>query len=56
MSCLAWNYRELGNLCTRKELIEIVRAKDHVVVFLTKTLTEDARLEFVQSSIGFDHR
>ena len=26
------------------------------MVFLAKTLTEDARLEFVQRSIGFDHR
>ena len=25
-------------------------------MFLAKTLTDDARLEFVQSSIGFDHR
>ena len=38
------------------ELVEIVQAKDPVVVFLAKTLTDDARLEFVQSSIGFDHR
>ena len=26
------------------------------MVFLAKTLTEDARLEFVQRSIGFDHK
>ena len=38
------------------ELVEIIQAKDPVVVFLAKTLTDDARLEFVQSSIGFDHR
>ena len=56
MSCLAWNCRELGNLRTGKELIEIVQAKDPAVVFLAETLTDDARLEFVQSSIGFDHR
>ena len=56
MSCLAWNCRGLGNLCTRRELVEIIRAKDPTVVFLAETLTDDARLEFVQSSIGFDHR
>ena len=39
-----------------RELEEIVRAKDPSVVFLAKTLTDEARLEFVQSSLGFDHR
>ncbi|XP_075665213.1 uncharacterized protein LOC142634846 [Castanea sativa] len=56
MSCLAWNCCGLGNLRTGKELVEIVRAKDPAVVFLVETRTDDARLEFVQSSIGFDHR
>ena len=56
MSCLAWNCHGLRNLCTGRELGEIIRAKDPVVVFLAETLTDDARLEFVQSSIGFDHR
>nr|XP_023875072.1 uncharacterized protein LOC111987579 [Quercus suber] len=56
MSCLTWNCRGLGNLHTGKELVEIVQAKDPAVVFLAETLTDDARLEFIQSSIGFDHR
>ena len=56
MSCLAWNCRGLGNLCTRRELGEIIQAKDPFVVFLVKTFIDDARLEFVQRSIGFDHR
>ena len=56
MSCLAWNYRGLGNLRTGRELVEIIRAKDPTVVFLAEMLTDDARLEFVQRSIGFDHR
>ena len=51
-----WNCRGLGNLRTGRELMELVRAKDHFVVFLVKTLTDDARLEFIQSSINFDHR
>ena len=56
MSCLAWNCRRLGNLRTGRELIEIIRKKDLVAVFLAETLTDDARLEFVQRSISFDHR
>ena len=36
--------------------MELVRAKDPSVVFLAETLTDDARLEFIQSSINFDHR
>ena len=31
-------------------------AKDPTIVFLAEMLTDDARLEFVQRSIGFDHR
>ena len=56
MSCLAWTCRELGNLCTGRELVEIIRAKDLTVVFLAETLTDYARLEVIQRSIGFDHR
>ena len=53
---LAWNYRELGNLHTGKELVEIIRAKDPAVMFLAKKLTDHARLEFVQSIMDFNHR
>ena len=56
MSCLAWNCRGLGNLRTGRELVELIRAKDPSVVFLDKTLTDEARLEFIQNSINFDHR
>ena len=56
MSCLAWNCRGLGNLHTGRELGDIIRAKDPSVLFLAETLRDDARLEFVQRSIGFDHR
>lgn len=55
MSCLAWNFCGLRNLRTRREIIEIIRAKDSAIVFLAKTLVDEARLEFVQSTIGFDH-
>ena len=56
MNCLAWNCRGLGNLRTRKELVEIIRAKDPFVVFLAETLTDEARLNTVQRNIEFNHR
>ena len=56
MSLLVWNYCGLGNLRTGRELVGIVRAKDPNMVFLAETLTNDARLEFIQSSIGFADR
>ena len=36
--------------------MELTRAKDPSVVFLAETLTKEARLEFIQNSINFDHR
>ena len=44
------------NLRIGRELIEIVWAKDPSIVFLVETLTDDARLEFIQRSIDFEHR
>ena len=56
MSCLAWNYRELESLRTRRELVEITRAKDPSIMFVAETFTDDARLEIVQRNIEHDHR
>jgi len=56
MSCLAWNCCDLGNLLTRKELVEIIQAKNPSVFFIAETLTAEARLEQVQRNIDFDHR
>ena len=56
MSYLAWNCRGLRNLHIGRELVEIVQAKDPAGVFLVETLIDDARLKFVQKSVGFDHR
>ena len=57
MSCLAWNCRGFGNLRIGRELVEITWAKDPVMVFLAETLTDEARLEFVQSldDVWADH-
>ena len=37
MSCLFWTCRRLGNLRTKKELGELIQAKDPSIVFLAKT-------------------
>ena len=51
MSCLAWNCHGLRNLCTGRELSEIIRAKDPFVVFLVKTFIDDARLELSSEKV-----
>ncbi|XP_065635520.1 uncharacterized protein LOC136070080 [Quercus suber] len=56
MNCLAWNCRGLRNLRTRKELVEIIRAKDPAVVFIAETWTDEARLDRVQSSLELQNR
>ena len=48
MSFIVWNYRELGNLRTGKELKVMSRAKDPSVVFIAKTWADEARLKDIQ--------
>ena len=55
MSCIAWNCCGLENLCIGREVVEIIWAKDPSVVFLSETLTDEARLEIVQRNINFEH-
>ena len=47
MSCLVWNCHELGNPCIENELVDLVRAKDPPVVFLTETWADEAKLKNV---------
>ena len=56
MNCLIWNCRGLGNLRTRKELGDIIWAKDPSVVFIAETLADDARLDMIQANLGFEHK
>uniref|UniRef100_A0A7N2R3V7 Uncharacterized protein n=1 Tax=Quercus lobata TaxID=97700 RepID=A0A7N2R3V7_QUELO len=42
----------LASCMEGRELIEIIRAKDPIVVFLAETLTDDARLEFAQTRLN----
>ena len=55
MSCLFWNYRGLGDPFTVNELASLVRAKDPLVVFITETWTDEARLKDVKRKIQFDN-
>ena len=55
MSCLAWNCRGLGNLCTVRELGDLIRAKNPSVVFLAETWADEARLKEVKRNLGFDN-
>ena len=56
MSCIVWNCRGLGNQLAIQELAEVVTTKAPVVVFLTETLTDEARLEYVKNRIQFDKK
>ena len=55
MNCLIWNCLWLRNLCTWKELRDIIQAKDPSVVFIAKKLADEARLDSVQRNIDFDN-
>ena len=54
MSLIVWNYRELGNLHTWKELEVLIWVKDLSVVFLVETWVDEVRLKEVQRNINFD--
>lgn len=56
MNLLVWNYCELENPHTKRELIEIVQAKSPSVVFISETWADDARLDQNFSTINFDNR
>ena len=40
-----WNCRRLGNLVTKKELGDLIQAKDPAIVFMAETWTNEARLK-----------
>ena len=56
MNCLVWNCCGLRNLHTRKELREIIRAKDPSIVFIAETLASKVRLDMIQQNIDFEHK
>ena len=45
----------LGNLCTGKELIDLVWAKDPSTMFLAETWVEEARLKELQRNLNYEN-
>lgn len=56
MNCLIWNYCGLGNLCTGKELGEIIWAKDPSIMFIADTMADEAMLDTIQQNIDFENK
>ncbi|XP_075636753.1 uncharacterized protein LOC142608992 [Castanea sativa] len=56
MSCIVWNCRGLGNQLAVQELADVVQAKAPVVMFLAKTLADEAKLVYVKDRIHFDKK
>ena len=53
MFLLVWNCRGFGNLRTKDQLAELVRAKNPSVVFIAETWTDKDRIVQVQRWIDF---
>ena len=56
MNCLVWNCHGLGNLRTRKELEDFIRAKDPSVLFIVETWVDEARLITVIRNFNYEHK
>ena len=56
MSLLLWNCRGLRNPRTENELVRLIQAKDHFVVFIAETWIDEARLDRTLSKINFDQK
>ena len=56
MSLLVRNCRELENQRTRKELGDLIWAKDLSIVFIAETWIDEARLDRILHNINFDHK
>lgn len=48
MSCIIWNCKKLENQLAVQELVDVVLAKAPVVMFLAKTLADEARLDYMK--------
>ena len=56
MSLLVKNCRELENQRTRKELGDLIWAKDLSVVFIANTWIDEVRLDCILHNKNFDHK
>ena len=56
MNCLVWNCHGLRNLRTRKELGDLIQAKDPFVMFIAETWVDEARLITVMWNFDYEHK
>ena len=56
MNCLVWSCRGLGNLRTRKEFGDLIRAKDLSVLFIAETWADEARLITVMRNFDYERK
>ena len=56
MSCIVWNCKGLGKPLAVQELADLVQAKAPTLVFLAKTLADEARLDYVKDRISLDRK
>ena len=54
MKLLAWNCRGLGNRPAIQELVDIVRAQDPMVVFLSETWSDREQMVNIKKRLMFD--
>ncbi|GLT93868.1 hypothetical protein SLE2022_116380 [Rubroshorea leprosula] len=55
MSFFCWNCRGLGNPRAVRSLMELVRLKKPIVVFLSETLLDKKGMEHVRRRLGFQN-
>lgn len=53
MSCLAWNYRGLGNPCAKRELKELIQAQVPLIVSLSETWADKEHLDRLKCKIKY---
>ena len=56
MNCLVWNCCGLRNLRIRKELGDLIQAKDPSIVFIAETWADEARLITMMWSFDYEHK
>lgn len=54
MKLLTWNCKRLGNRNAIQELVDIVQEQDSMIVFLSKTWSDNENMKWVRDRIYFD--
>ena len=55
MSCLSWNYHELGNPQTEGELVDLVNKKDPKMIFLMETKVDKEVIEIICQRLQYSN-